>query len=556
MEARWRFRADGARPGRGAREWREAFDAIEAAAGAAEEGVLAAEEQRSRRAPISCAHARLEAARATRSLRTSRSRCRSRRRRAREVTIELTYRTPCALWRPEHLARWTPPGDGEPSTVTITTAAVIWQATGEVWSNVTARFSTARPAQSAAPPLLTDDVLTTRRKSDPERSRVVVEAREQAIATAGLARGTRDVDEMPGVEDGGEAQWFEGAHPVTIPSDGEAHRVELTRASMTAEVERIAWPERGDAVHLRATATLVGEAPLLAGLVVLARGASWWAGARGFVGRGEPFELGFGTDDGLRVRRTVDEKRDTTPVIGTQKVARTVRVYLSNLSDEARRLTVIERYPVSEVDEVKVAVVSHEDATLDARDGFAKWVVTLDAGGTRVLTLGYRIEAAAKVVLAGVIIGVLLLARGLAHYGLVGVRPRRPDRGRCTPAGRRSRRHPTSGAREAGVHRGEREGRVDGDASVDRGSSSADCTRRGRSCVGQPSRASARWRSDAPGNGRADGVAGTSAARRAERSSGTRARLKAGRDARGEGTLRASLVPRETTDEHRRGAGG
>ncbi|MDO9016801.1 MAG: mucoidy inhibitor MuiA family protein [Myxococcales bacterium] len=388
-------------PAAGARAWREAFDAIEAAAGAAEEGVLAAEEQCfEARADQLRAHARLEAARATRSLRTSRVEVQVEAPEAREVTIELTYRTPCALWRPEHLARWTPPGDGEPSTVTITTAAVIWQATGEVWSNVTARFSTARPAQSAAPPLLTDDVLTTRRKSDPERSRVVVEAREQAIATAGLARGTRDVDEMPGVDDGGEAQWFEGAHPVTIPSDGEAHRVELTRASITAEVERVAWPERGDAVHLRATATLVGEAPLLAGPVVLARGGELVGRGRvDFVGRGEPFELGFGVDDGLRVRRSVDEKRDTTPVIGTQKVARTVRVYLSNLSDEARRLTVIERYPVSEVDEVKVAVVSHEDATLDARDGFAKWVVTLGAGSTRTLTLVYRIEAAAKVVL-------------------------------------------------------------------------------------------------------------------------------------------------------------
>jgi len=76
-----------------------------------------------------------------------------------------------------------------------------------------------------------------------------------------------------------------------------------------------------------------------------------------------------------------------------------VKLYLSNLSDEARRLTVIERYPVSEVDEVKVSVGSHEDATLDPRDGFAKWTVTLGAGSTRTLTLAYRIEAAAKVVL-------------------------------------------------------------------------------------------------------------------------------------------------------------
>lgn len=388
-------------PGAGAKAWREAFDAVEAAAGAAEEATLAAEEQGyEARADQARAQARLEAARSTRSLRTSRVEVQIEADVARAITVELTYRTPGALWRPEHLARWTPAGDGEPSTVAITTAAVIWQATGETWTGVSARFSTARPAQSAAAPLLTDDVLTSRRKSDPERGRVVVEAREQAIATAGLARGTRDVDEMPGVDDGGEAQWFEGARPVTIPSDGEPHRVEIGRASVTAEVERVAWPERSHAVHLRATATLTGDAPLLAGPVVLARGGELVGRGRvEFVGRGEPFELGFGVDDGLRVRRAVEEKRDTTPVLGTQKVARTVRVFLSNLSDEARRLTVIERYPVSEVDEVKVAVVAHDEATLDPRDGFARWTLTLGAGSTRTLTLAYRVEAAAKVVL-------------------------------------------------------------------------------------------------------------------------------------------------------------
>ena len=48
---------------------------------------------------------------------------------------------------------------------------------------------------------------------------------------------------------------------------------------------------------------------------------------------------------------------------------------------------------------VRRSVVSQDDATLDARDGFARWTVSLAAGATRTLTLVYRIEAAAKVVL-------------------------------------------------------------------------------------------------------------------------------------------------------------
>ena len=46
----------------------------------------------------------------------------------------------------------------------------------------------------------------------------------------------------------------------------------------------------------------------------------------GFIGKGEPFEVGLGTDDGVRVRRTQTEQRDTVPVTGTQKIRRAVKV--------------------------------------------------------------------------------------------------------------------------------------------------------------------------------------------------------------------------------------
>ncbi|AKT42840.1 DUF4139 domain-containing protein [Chondromyces crocatus] len=333
-----------------------------------------------------------------------------------EVTVELTYRVACALWRPEHLARL------EGNRVTLSTWATAWQATGERWEDVTARFSTARPARVANPPRLTDDVLSLRRKTPEERSRVVVEAREQTIATAGLERGARAVDEMPGVDDGGEPLVLEASHPITLPSSGQPIRVEVARRSLAAEVELVLYPEVHAGAHLRATLTnSAGEGsaagrdgasaggasgerlaeaptPLLAGPVRVARGQSLVGrGKLGFIGLGEPFELGFGTEDALRVRRAVDEERDTA-FLGGVRIRRKVTVYLSNLSSTPRRLLVLERIPVSEVAEVEIALSDAAGWSVD-KDGFVRGRFELGANEARAVSFGYEIKASSGTVL-------------------------------------------------------------------------------------------------------------------------------------------------------------
>jgi uncharacterized protein (TIGR02231 family) len=205
---------------------------------------------------------------------------------------------------------------------------------------------------------------------------------------------------MPGVDDGGEPRAFTAAQPVTIASTGQPFRVELGALRLPCTVELVALPELDAAAHVRATATLASGWPLLAGPVRLARGASLVGRTRiGFVGQGEPFELGFGTDDAIRVRRRVDDRRDTG-VTGTQKLNRTVHLYLSNLGAEPRRLAVVERVPVSELEEVTVKVTAAGGAVVDEQDGFARFAVELPGNGTRELELAYRVEARANVQLS------------------------------------------------------------------------------------------------------------------------------------------------------------
>jgi len=317
-----------------------------------------------------------------------------------EIEVEVQYRVPCAMWRPEHLVRFLPKTEkaGSP-TVEIVTWATVWHAAGETWEGVRARFSTARPARDAAPPLVRDDVLRLRRKTAEERSRVMVEAREQANQVAGLDRGVRTVQEMPGVDDGGEPLVLEATELITIAGSGRPLRVEVGRRTLGAEVDRVLYPEFAGAAHLRATLTLAGG-PLLAGPLRIARGAGVVGRSKiGFVASGEPFEIGFGADDGVRARRHVEEQRDTTAIIGTQKIRRRVDVFLSNLSDETKALTVTERVPVSEIEDVEVTVIEAADFSAKDAEGFLRARVSLGPHETRRISFSYEIRAGSNVVL-------------------------------------------------------------------------------------------------------------------------------------------------------------
>ncbi|MFO0760375.1 MAG: DUF4139 domain-containing protein [Byssovorax sp.] len=393
---------------RGARDpdalgsFREALAAVEESAAKALAQMAAAREARQRASDeLAAAKARLAAGRVERPRYEALVEIELSSPDARPVDLRVRYRVPSALWRPEHTVKLAAvPRSGETSKIALTTLATCWQRTGERWDDIEARFSTARPARVASPPLLGDDVLHARRKTEQEMKRVEVGLREQAVEAAGLDRGTRAVEEMPGVDDGGEPLLFAAREKVTIPSDGRPFRVEVGAVEVDAVIERVIFPELGNAAHLRATATLPGGRPLLAGPLRIFRGQSLVGrGKLDFVGAGEPFEVGLGADDGVRARRAVTEQRDTVAVIGTQKIKRQVTIFLSNLSGEPKRALVCERVPVSEIEDVQISLGEAAGFAHDEKDGFLRREIALAPGAVETVDLSYEIRAGAKVIL-------------------------------------------------------------------------------------------------------------------------------------------------------------
>lgn len=317
--------------------------------------------------------------------------------RAAPVTLQLKYLVPSACWRPAHRATLRR-GEGG-AKLLFETDACVWQNTGEPWTEARFVFSTQRPSLGTEPPPLDEDVLRVQDRPD----QVAVEAREETIQTTGLGAGARkQAEEMPGIDDAGEALFLESRHRATVPPDGRPYRVAIGAFETEAEETLAAFPEKMAAAVRRCVAPNASRNPVLAGPVDVVAD-SGYVGSTSilFTAPGEKFELGFGPDPELRVHRRADAVEHEKSMLGRWiKTDRTVELRLSNIGAARKRFEVTERIPVSEVEQVRIELDrkgTRPPATPD-RDGFVKWTVTLGPGERETLQLRYAVEKKAGVV--------------------------------------------------------------------------------------------------------------------------------------------------------------
>lgn len=307
---------------------------------------------------------------------------------ARSVRLRVDYLVPGALWRPWHRARLVEPPDGGGARIELRCEGCVWQATGEDWSDVQLVFSTERPSLGLVPPVLLSDVLAVRKKGPV----VEAQARQEQIHTAGLGAdegGSQAAPELPGIDDGGEAQRLRGRGRSSIPGDGRPYRVPLFDVTGPAEVELRCVPELAPVVLLRSEQTNSAPYPLLAGPVDLVR-RSGLVGRTSllFVAPGERFELGWGPDNGLRVTREHEEQAwERKSLSSWTRKPRRVRIKLSSLDATPRSLQVRERIAVSELDKVKVELQSATPSAKPDADGIVRWDVRLPGFGRQELVL-------------------------------------------------------------------------------------------------------------------------------------------------------------------------
>lgn len=330
--------------------------------------------------------------------------------RAGAYTLVFDYVVPGACWRPYHSAQLFEPdpgsdadgedrgddkGQSDASRVVFASDACVWQSTGEDWNDVQLVFSTERASLGTDPPTLSSDLLHVRRKSDD----VVVETRQQEIQTAGLGAGesaTREAPELPGIDDGGVVRNFRAPSRSSIPADGRPYRIAISSFESPASVELVAMPELVECVLTKSVQENRSKVPILAGPVDLIRRS-------GLVGRtqvlyvaaGEKFEIGWGPEPDLRIKRTTEVTEDKSRLLSSwMERSHKVYVMLSNLGDRTHAIEVTERIPVSEIDKVKIQLDSEETTGGKKPDdnGFVTWRVDLASRGYERVQLCYQLK--------------------------------------------------------------------------------------------------------------------------------------------------------------------
>ncbi|MGH1418715.1 MAG: mucoidy inhibitor MuiA family protein [Hyphomicrobiaceae bacterium] len=330
-----------------------------------------------------------------------------------DATFTIRYHVPSASWSALYEARLATGTKAKAPDLTLVRRASIRQRTGEDWSGVALTLSTTRPNLGASAPNL--PVLNV----DFERPRIIQpmamnapapeadvgvaeESRKQnrARSMAKTQKPRRVVTAKPAQSIVANAPFqalFKIAGTVDVPATGAAKTVQLAENSIRPKLSIRTVPAVEAKAYLYAELTVPKGAPILPGQVSLFRDGT-------YVGRGtlpmiasqEKHKLGFGADDRVRVRHSVEaDKRGETGLISAAKTdTRNYKITVKNLHERAIQVTVIDRMPVSANDDIKVNLLGPTKPTkqdLEDKRGILNWEKEIIPDAEQVVQFGYRV---------------------------------------------------------------------------------------------------------------------------------------------------------------------
>lgn len=315
--------------------------------------------------------------------------------------VELTYVVGGASWTAEHEARLAD-RDG---SVHLTSYATLAQTTGEDWRAAQIILSTAVPRQNATPPTIEALRVYADPREPPKRILVSRQEETQHVSVAADKQAEVPVSgkQLPQQRDQGLSVQFVVAAPADIAGDGTKSRLVIAESNLQGRLVYRAAPKLMPYVFRVAELTNSAGYPLVAGPVdVFRRGQFVARYPLDLVASGAPFQLTFGLEDRLKVKRHVVEElvRDKGIFGGTRRHRYVYRFELASYLDRPDEVELAEHIPVSEIDDVKVALAQETTPgyKLNNDDGIVTWKLPLRPGEKRQLALSYFVDVPASYV--------------------------------------------------------------------------------------------------------------------------------------------------------------
>jgi uncharacterized protein (TIGR02231 family) len=325
-----------------------------------------------------------------------------------KATLKISYRVQGASWRPVYDARLDTRG-AKPG-LELTRRALLRQRTGEDWRDARVTLSTLRVQRGTAAPVLPSQRLGFYEPPSPApmpraTQAPVPGALAMQAGPGRLKSEQSSSDDSEGVYDVARLETtafqaeFTLPSPVTLPSGNEERSFRLASASITPDLQHKASPALDTTAYLETAFVLPGEAPLLAGEVLLTRDGA-------FIGRsrladraaGDRLVLGFGADERVSIKRVpvMRELRDPGLLSSMRAEENRFRIDVRNLHAFPVTIQIVDRLPVSEDQQITIErlpdMTKPDLENLEDRRGVFAWNATLAPQEAKSFTSAWRVR--------------------------------------------------------------------------------------------------------------------------------------------------------------------
>lgn len=320
------------------------------------------------------------------------------------LTLELASVTFQAGWEPVYDLRL----NSDMKTAQLVFRSLIHQKTGEDWNNVRVNLSTARPALGGTPPELNPWTVSLYHPMPPEAIPVMsVSTAYRAKKTSrqsgemmmeSMAMAEEDsapvAQTMATVNDEQGVITFRIPRQMEIPSDGSKHGAIVAMEELPVSPQFLAVPKLSPFVYLTSEVTNRAAFPLLPGKVALFSGSTYTGSSYlKKVAVGETFNLSFGIDDGISIKREASKQHEEAGIFGKNSMSYRYRIHISNLKKENRTLILHDQLPLAGDSEIKVTLDEPSIKPDETKnDGTVVWKLPLKGEEKREITFGITVE--------------------------------------------------------------------------------------------------------------------------------------------------------------------
>lgn len=334
-----------------------------------------------------------------------------------DAEMIIRYQVRGASWQPSYDARLSTGSKTVEPSLDLVRRAAITQRTGEAWENVSLTLSTTRPKAGSSAPELTPITVDFRIEPKPfpppsPAPQVSMErhsfgagrAEEEAAmsdsdtrARMGAIARKVAVQQQATVENAPFQALYRVPERTSVPDTGETKRVQLTHNTVAPQLVVKTVPKLDPTAYLYAKFKLPDREAMLPGPVALFRDQTFvGTGRLPLVSGNEDIELGFGTDDLVRVRYAVagEVQGESGLISSSRNDRREFKISVKNLHERAITLSVLDQLPVSKQQGITVEFIGTNKPTrqnLEDKRGVISWDSQIGVDEEKVIDFGYKV---------------------------------------------------------------------------------------------------------------------------------------------------------------------